>query len=189
MLIVGDSIISDDIKDKKFCCDIDKCKGMCCVEGDYGAPITKKEKRIITNLLPKVLPYLSDKAKKIIEKHNFFTLDCDGELVTQVVDNKDCVFAFKSETGCTFCVFQKLYLEKKIDFIKPISCHLYPIRVSEYDEMTSLNYHRWDVCKDAIEKGEKENVYVYQNCKEALIRRFGEDWYNELKTQIEGDKQ
>lgn len=198
MLIVGNSIVSDDIKDKHFCCNIAKCSGMCCVEGDFGAPITKEEKKIIKNLLPQVLPYLSEKSQQVIKDKNFFTLDDEGNLVTQIIDGKDCVFAFEqtilsdndgnteNEKPVTahLCVFQKLYMEKKIDFIKPISCNLYPIRVSEYDEMTALNFHGWDVCQSALQEGKNKNIHVYENCKEALIRRFGQKWYKDLLQEI-----
>ena len=188
MLIVGSSIVSDEIIDECFCCNIDCCKGICCVEGDYGAPITKQEKKIMQDLLPKVLPYLPIKNVEIIKKKGAFTKDDEGELVTQIVDNKDCVFAFKSKENYTYCVFQKLYLEKKINFIKPVSCHLYPIRIDEFDKVNTLNYHRWNICKSAIEEGKRKNIYIYQSCKEALIRRFGEKWYEELLEEIKTNK-
>ncbi|MGP1515871.1 MAG: DUF3109 family protein [Bacteroidales bacterium] len=199
MLIVGDSIISDDIKDKKFCCNIGQCRGMCCVDGDFGAPITEEEKLIIKDILPQILPHLSDKAQQVIKEKDFFTFDDEGALVTQIIDGRDCVFSIKEQylsdlvttssakqyTEVYHCIFQKFYMEQKISFIKPISCHLYPIRISEYDEMTVLNFHEWDVCQCAIEEGKKQNIAVYQNCKHSLIRRFGQCWYNELLREIE----
>ncbi|MBR1626204.1 MAG: DUF3109 family protein [Bacteroidales bacterium] len=184
MLIVGNSIISDDIIHNYFCCNIEQCNGMCCVEGDFGAPITHEEKRIIKKLLPKIIPHLPLKAQQTIKDKNFFTYDDEGNLVTQIIDGKDCVFAFKSPENYTYCIFQKLYIEKKSDFIKPISCHLYPIRISEYDEMTALNFHQWDVCQSALLRGREKNIRIYENCKEALIRRFGQKWYDELLDEI-----
>ncbi len=191
MLIVGNSIISDEIKNKHFCCNVEKCNGMCCVEGDAGAPITKEEITTIKTLLSEVMPYLPEKNQQTIKDHNFFTKDKDGDLVTQIIDGKDCVFAYPTtivncegkEIQAHFCIFQKLYLEKKINFIKPISCHLYPIRISYYDEMSALNYHEWDICKSAIEEGRKQNIHIYENCKNALIRKFGQKWYDDLYLQ------
>ena len=134
------------------------------------------------------MPLLPQKAQQVIKTKNFFTLDNEGGLVTQIIEGKDCVFAFKSPENYTYCIFQKLYLEGKTDFIKPISCHLYPIRVSEYDEMTALNFHQWDICKCAVQHGKENNIHVYENCKDALIRRFGKKWYEDLTEEINNTK-
>lgn len=185
MLVVGNSIVSEDIKDVKFCCDISLCKGMCCIEGDYGAPITKQEQKIIKNYLPIILNYLNDEEKQEIREKNFFDFDQENNLCTRIIKGKDCVFVTKNEKGVPICAIQKAYIEKKIDFIKPISCYLYPIRVSDYGEFSALNYHKWNICKSALILGQKENIPLYKFLKEPLIKRFGEKWYNELLEQIE----
>ena len=184
MLIVGNSILSDEIVNTCFCCDTKKCKGICCVEGDYGAPITEKEKEIIKNLLPKILPILQPKAIETIKKYNFYALDNEKELCTQIIDGKDCVFCIKNEKRYNLCAFQKLYSEGKSKFIKPLSCHLYPIRISDFEECSALNYHCWDICKYALELGKKKNIPIYKYCKEPLIRRFGVKWYNDLEQAV-----
>lgn len=188
MLVVGNAIVSDELVNECFCCDIAQCKGACCVEGDYGAPITKEEKRKIKSLLPQVLPLLDKKAQQTINKHNFFTVDDEGQLCTQIIEGKDCVFCIKDYQQNTLCVFQKLYQQKKTDFIKPISCHLYPIRISEFEECSALNYHSWDICSQAQVLGKSKGIPIYKYCKEPLIRRFGVKWYNELEQAIEENK-
>ena len=184
MLIVGNSIISDDIRDVKFCCNMEKCCGNCCVEGDYGAPLEEEEIKTIEKILPTVKKYLPLRALQVIEEQGFYTFDDENQLVTQIIDKKDCVFAFKNAEGHTCCVFQKLFTEQKIDFIKPLSCHLYPIRINKYDEMTVLNYHRWDICEGALEKGRKDGIALYDYCPQPMIRRFGQAWYGELERTI-----
>ena len=190
MLVVGNSLLSEDIRDIKFSCDISKCKGQCCVEeGGFGAPITKQEKREIKKLLPKVLPLLSDSAQKIIEKEGFTEQDEEGELCTKTINKRNCVFSFvDKQTGCVFCAFQKLYLEKKSSFIKPISCYLYPIRVKDYGEFSTVNFDMWKICENALKQGEEKNVPLYIYCKEPLIARFGEKWYKELEQQIKNSQ-
>ncbi len=188
MLVVGNTVVSDELINECFCCDLAKCKGACCVEGDYGAPITKEEKTIIKKILPLTMPLLPTKAKETIAKYNFFTLDDEGQLCTQIIDGKDCVFCIKDEQQNTLCAFQKLYLQGKIDFIKPISCHLYPIRISEFEQCSALNYNRWNICCQAVLLGKRKNIPVYKYCREPLIRRFGLKWYNELEQAIENNK-
>jgi hypothetical protein len=189
MLVVGNSIVSEDIKDIKFCCNISLCKGMCCIEGDYGAPITKQEKKIIKDNLNSILPYLNDVEKKEIKEKNFFDFDNDNELCTRIINGKDCVFVTKNEKGIPICAIQKAYMDKKISFIKPISCHLYPLRIQDYDGFSTVNYQMWDVCKTALLEGEKKDVPLYKFLKEPLIRRFGEKWYKELLEQIENSEE
>ncbi|MDO5760049.1 MAG: DUF3109 family protein, partial [Bacteroidota bacterium] len=154
MLIVGNSLLSEDIRDVKFSCNLSKCKGQCCVEeGGFGAPITKQEKREMKKLLPKVLPLLPNRNKEIIEKEGFTEQDEEGELCTKTINKRDCVFSFRDkESGCVFCVFQKLYIEKKSNFIKPISCYLYPLRVKDYGEFNTVNFDYWKICSVAMKE-------------------------------------
>lgn len=184
MLVVGNSLLSEDIRDIKFSCDLSKCKGQCCVEeGGFGAPITKQEKREIKKLLPKVLPLLPIESQTIIKKESFTEQDEQGDLCTKTINKKDCVFSFKDEkTGCFFCAFQKLYIENKSSFIKPISCYLYPLRVKDYGEFNTVNFDFWKICSCAMQHKDAPPLYIY--CKEPLILRFGEKWYKELEEQI-----
>lgn len=182
MLIVGNCLVSEDIKNEGFSCDLTKCKGCCCVEGDAGAPLEKKEIEIIENLLPKIEPYMEEKAVEIVKKEGFWLKDDDGDLCTNIIDNKECVFV-KFQDRLALCAIEMAYRNGDIDFIKPISCHLYPIRVKDYGEFRALNYHRWEICKDAVcKKGENP---LYKTLKEPLIRRFSEKWYEELEQAIE----
>jgi hypothetical protein len=185
MIQIDDVIISLDVLREKFCCDLDTCKGQCCVEGDSGAPVEEGEKEKLEQVLPLVWNDLSDKAKEIINKQGVTYIDSEGDLVTSIVNGKDCVFTCHDDKGCCFCSIEKAFREGKTDFYKPISCHLYPIRVTRFASCEALNYNRWDVCKTAVLKGEKENIPIYKFLKEPLIRKFGSDWYQELEDAVD----
>ncbi len=180
MIQIDDTIISLDVFKEKFLCNLDACKGECCIEGDAGAPLEESEVEELKKVLPVIWKDLSPEAQAIIEKQGVCYEDEDGDLVTSIVNGKDCVFTCYDEKGCCYCAIEKAYREGKVDFYKPVSCHLYPIRVQKYSEFKAVNYHRWVVCKAAVLLGEKENVPVYKFLKEPLIRKFGEDWYQEL---------
>jgi hypothetical protein len=182
---IGDVIISLDVLKEKFCCNLDACKGICCVEGDSGAPVEEDEKKKLEDLLPLVWDLLSTEAQEVIRKQGVTFVDCEGDLVTSIVDGKDCVFTCYDKRGCCFCAIEKVFREGKTDFMKPISCHLYPIRVSKIGEYLALNYSQWDICKAAVLYGEKENVPVYRFLKEPIIRKFGADWYHELEEAVD----
>ncbi len=170
ILQVGDVLLSPDIVTEYFCCDITKCGGRCCEEGDAGAPVTLDEITDIEDQLDELWPHLSASAQAAIDKQGVVYADPEGELVTCIINNRDC--AFRGSRGCLLRQ-------------RPISCHLYPIREKQLGELTGLNYHRWDICKDAVEKGKREGILLYQFLKEPLIRRFGEAWYQELETMAE----
>lgn len=195
MFQIGDTIIASDIIEENFLCDLFACKGECCVEGDSGAPLEDDEVRIIEELLPQVWDDLSPKAQALIKEQGVAYKDSDGEMVTSIVNGKDCVFTYYDEKGICKCAIEKAYKEGRVDFYKPISCHLYPIRLQRYKEFVAVNYHRWRVCKPAVLLGNKNGLKIYQFLKEPLIRRFGEDWYNELTIiaeeygKVEGKKQ
>ena len=180
MIQIDDTIISLDVFKEKFLCNLDACKGECCIEGGAGAPLEESEVEELKKVLPVIWKDLSPEAQAIIEKQGVCYEDEDGDLVTSIVNGKDCVFTCYDEKGCCYCAIEKAYREGKVDFYKPVSCHLYPIRVQKYSEFKAVNYHRWVVCKAAVLLGEKENVPVYKFLKEPLIRNFGEDWYQEL---------
>ena len=190
MIQVGNVILSLDILEKFFCCDLEHCKGCCCVEGDAGAPLEQDEIEIINNLLPQIWDELTLEARDVIRKQGVSYSDPEGESVTSIVNNRDCVFARIDHKGMCYCVFDKAFREGRISWQKPLSCHLYPIRVKNFGDFTGLNYHRWDVCHCARVLGKKQHVRVYQFLKEPLIRRFGSEWYSELeRVAAEWEKQ
>lgn len=180
MLQIQNTLISLDFIEDYFLCDLKECLGECCIEGDAGAPITNNEFEILKTILPIVWDDLTPAAQQIINEQGVAYIDEDGDLVTSIVNGRDCVFTTYDKNGMCLCALEKAYREGKSDFYKPISCHLYPARLTEYSEFTAINYHRWKICKCAEILGKKENVRVYQFLKEPLIRRFGKEWYDEL---------
>lgn len=185
MIQIDDTIIAMDIIEEKFLCDLSACKGECCVEGDSGAPLEKEEVKILEDILPLVWNDLSAEAQRIIKEQGVAYKDSDGDMVTSIVNGKDCVFTYYDENGICKCAVEKAYKDGKTDFYKPISCHLYPIRLEKYRNFTAVNYHRWRVCKAAVVLGEKKGLRIFQFLKDPLIRRFGELWYNELASVAE----
>lgn len=184
MIQIDDVVVTLDILREKFLCNLDICKGQCCVEGDAGAPLEKEEVAELEKVLPIVWDDLSLEARAVIDKQGVCYKDEDGDLVTSIVNGKDCVFTCYDENGCCSCAIEKAYRTGKVDFYKPISCHLYPIRVGNYASFKAINYHRWNVCKAAVLLGEKENVPIYKFLKEPLIRKFGQAWYDELEEAV-----
>ena len=191
ILQVGDVLLSSDILTEKFCCDLQKCKGQCCVEGDAGAPVTPEEIAAIEESLDAVWPLLSAQAQSVIDRHGVAYVDQEGDVVTSIVNDRDCVFTCYGDisdvdTGerisdCCLCALEKACREGKSYFTKPISCALYPIRVKVFDGgYTALNYNRWKVCADAVTKGERLGLPVYRFLEGPLRRRFGNAWYDEL---------
>jgi len=178
---VGDVLLSSEILTEKFCCDLSACKGQCCVEGDAGAPVTLDEIAEIEDSVDAVWSDLSASAQAVIDKQGIAYTDQEGDLVTSIVGGKDCVFTYYGERECCLCALEKAYRAGKTRFCKPVSCALYPIREKKLGGgLVGLNYNRWDVCKMAIAKGIEENLPLYQFLRDPLIRRFGEDWYQEL---------
>ena len=185
MIQIDDVVVTLDVLREKFLCNLDVCKGECCVEGDAGAPLEKEEVAELEKVLPVIWDDLSPEARAVIDKQGVCYKDEDGDLVTSIVNGKDCVFTCYDEKGCCYCSIEKAYRAGKVDFYKPVSCHLYPIRVGNYGSLKAVNYHRWSVCKAAVLLGEKENVPIYKFLKEPLIRKFGEAWYKELDIAAE----
>lgn len=182
MFVIGDNtLVSLDVLEKEFCCDLDTCRGSCCIEGDAGAPLTVEEEEKIQSILPVLLPEMTKEAKAVVEAQGIAYNDPSNERVTSIVNNKDCIFARTDHNGWCYCLIEKAYNAGKIDFKKPISCHLYPIRLTKVGEYTGLEYHRWDICHCARIKGKKLHLPLYQFLKEPLIRRFGQAWYEELE--------
>ncbi len=181
MLQIDDTIVSLDLFNESFVCDLDSCQGICCIEGDAGAPLEDEEIDILENLIPVIWNDLSEESKKVIDKQGVFYIDEDGEPVTSIVNGRECVFTYTDENKICKCAIEKAYREGKIDFYKPISCHLYPVRIQKYKDFWAVNYHRWAICHCARELGHKLKVPVYQFLKEPLIRKFGEDWYAQME--------
>lgn len=184
MLEIGRTIVSLDILEKQFLCDILKCKGACCVEGDSGAPVTPEEEKAIQENYPEVESYLPENHREEILKQGFAVVDFDGDLVTPLVNNKECAYTFE-ERGILKCGIEKAFLDGKINFRKPVSCHLFPIRISEYKRFDAVNYQKIDICKPGRECGKSEKLPLYVFLKEPLIRKYGEDWYQQLKFAAE----
>lgn len=180
MFHIQDTIVSLDILEKEFCCDLESCKGCCCTEGDAGAPLTDEEEKKLQAILPVLLPDMTKEARQAVEERGLSYFDPSGERVTQIVNGKDCVFARTDHNGWCYCLIEKAYNAGKIDFKKPISCHLYPIRLSEHPTFTAVEYHRWDICHCARVLGKKQHIPLYRFLCEPLIRRFGQEWYDEL---------
>lgn len=181
MIELGKTIISQDIFEKDFVCNLSACKGACCIEGDGGAPVTQKEIKILEEIYPKVEPYLRPEGIAAIKKQGTSVQDWDGEMVTPLVNGKECAYVIFDEKGITKCGIEKAYEDGLVGFKKPISCHLYPIRVTHYRDFDALNYHKWDICSPACTLGAELKVPVYRFLKDALIRKYGEDWYAEVE--------
>lgn len=181
MFQLGKTIVSEDIIEKDFVCNISKCKGQCCIDGDAGAPLEEDELQIMEDAYAKVKPLLRPEGIKAIEEQGKYTTNDWGEHETTLIDNKDCAYVIFDEKNTAMCAFEKLYNQGEITWKKPISCHLYPIRVKDYSEFAAVNYDRWDICDDACSLGKELQVPIYKFTKEALIRKFGENWYLELE--------
>lgn len=185
MLDIQNTLVSLDFVERYFCCDLDSCLGECCIDGDAGAPITEEEDRKIRELLPLVWDDLLPSAQREIEENGTSYVDSEGDLVTQIVDGKNCVFTTYDKNGMCLCALEKAYREGRTDFYKPVSCHLYPARIKEYDGFTAVNYHRWKICKSAEQLGRKLDVRLYQFLEGPLTAHFGKEWYDELKMACE----
>jgi hypothetical protein len=180
MIIHNETLISDDILGEFFACDIRMCKGVCCVQGDAGAPLESSEVEHIERNLDLILTELDDVHRKFILENGFYEKDHDGELVTKCLDNGECCFVKEGANGVLGCGMENAHFNGKTDFIKPISCHLYPVRIKNFSTYTALNYHKWELCSPACDKGTKNGVKVYQFVEKALRRRFGDVWYEDL---------
>lgn len=186
MIQIEDKIISEDIFTEKFVCNISKCKGICCVEGDVGAPLDKEELEILDQIYPKVKPFLRNEGIIALEKQGTWTTDpMDGDYVTPMVENKECAYVIFDDNGATKCGIEKAYEAGAVDWQKPISCHLYPIRTKNYSTFTAINYHEWSVCSDACQLGKELKIPVYKFLKIPLIRKYGETFYTTLSEAAE----
>jgi hypothetical protein len=176
------TLISEDLFEKRFVCDLNACKGACCVEGASGAPLDPEEDQLLKELWPKIRPYIPEKGQRAIDEHGVSEVDEDGDLVTTLVEGRgECAFTVFDEKGIALCGVEKAWKDGAIPFRKPISCHLYPIRIAKLKFHDGLNYHRWPICKPACECGAKLDVPVFRFLKDSLTRKYGADWYAELE--------
>lgn len=184
MLIIEDIYVSDEIRDIRFCCDLQKCKGSCCIEGDAGAPLEEEEVAQLEDYIEEILPFMMDEGKEIVLKSGIFDYDEKGELVTSLIENKECLFVYY-EKNIVRCAIEKAFEEGKIQFRKPISCHLYPVRILKNEEMEAVNYEKWHICQPARTKGKSENIPLYRFLEDPLTRKYGGIWYQKLVDTIE----
>lgn len=181
MFQLGKTIVSEEIIENDFVCNLTACKGICCVDGEAGAPLEDKETQILVDIYQKVKPFLRPEGIAVIEEQGAFVKGEDGEWETPLVDGSECAYAVFTENGTAKCAIEEAYNQGAVKWKKPVSCHLYPVRVREYTELTAVNYHKWEICDDACTLGKELQVPIYKFVKEALIRKFGKKWYEELE--------
>ena len=175
------TIVSEDIIEKDFVCNLSACKGACCVQGEAGAPLEKDETKILEEIYPKVKPFLRKEGIEAIEKQGTWITSDFDELETPLVNGAECAYVTFDDKGTALCGIEEAYNQGLINWKKPVSCHLYPVRVKDYNEFSAVNYHKWQICDDACALGKELQVPVYKFVKEALIRKFGESWYSDLE--------
>ena len=181
MLAIKNTLVSLDLLERYFVCDLSACKGACCVKGDAGAPLTDEEINLLEDIIDDILPFLDEEGKAAIAQKGVFEIDTDGDKGTSLLENGRCAFALVDDDGLVSCGIEKAHLNGAIDFKKPISCHLYPVRITAYESYDAVNYNKWDICKPACDCGARLDVPLFKFLKEALIRKYGEQWYEELE--------
>lgn len=188
MIVVDHVILSDEIAEAFFVCDLQRCKGACCEEGDLGAPLEAHEVDEIRHNLTGILKHMSKEGQSVIDQVGLFVHDHEGDLSTPTIKGRDCAYSFR-ENGVLGCAIEKAWKLGDSQFRKPVSCHLYPIRVNKYDEFEAINYHRWQICSPACSLGASVKLPLYKFLKEALIRKYGSEWYEKLCAEIECRKE
>lgn len=181
MLAIGKTLVSLDLLDRKFVCDLAKCKGECCIKGDAGAPLENHEIDILENIVDDVLPYMDDPGRNKVNADGVFEIDRDGDKGTVLLEDGRCAFATVTDKGVYSCAIEKANAEGKVKFQKPISCHLYPVRITKYPTYDAVNYDQWDICKPACKCGADLQVPLFRFVKDSLVRKYGSEWYDELK--------
>lgn len=181
MFQLGKTIVSEEILEKDFVCNLSACKGECCIAGDAGAPLEEGERQILKDIYPKVKPFLRKEGIEAIEEQGTSIIGEDGEPETPLINGADCAYVTFDKNGTALCGIEEAYNKGKITWKKPLSCHLYPVRVQNYSAFSAVNYHQWYICDDACVLGKELQVPIYKFVKDALLRKFGEDWYAELE--------
>ncbi|MFW6018979.1 MAG: DUF3109 family protein [Bacteroidales bacterium] len=187
MIVIDDILVSDFLSEESFCCDLQKCKGGCCVLGDSGAPLEAEEVGIIEDYMDDIKPYMRKEGVAVIEHNGVIEYDDEGCFVTPLVNGEECAFVY-FDKGIALCAIEKAWQDGKISFQKPVSCHLYPIRISTFNNRDAVNYHHWDICDPARKLGRKKNIPLYTFTKEALIRKYGKEWHENLVKAIQEKK-
>lgn len=180
MFQIDKTLVSEDLIEKQFLCNLSACKGACCVQGEAGAPVEDKEREILERIYPLVKPLLRIQGQETIEQLGTYTKNGEGEFETPLIEGGECAYVIFDDKNTALCGIEKAYNMGLIDFKKPISCHLYPVRIQEFSEFMAVNYSHWDICNDACALGKSLELPVYKFLKEALIRKFGATWYEEL---------
>ena len=185
MFQLDKTIVSEEVLDKDFVCNLNACRGACCVNGDAGAPLEKEELETLQEILPILKSYLRKEGLQAIEEQGTYTTNEFGEHETTLIDGADCAYVIYDDKNVALCGIEEAYNQGEISFKKPVSCHLYPIRIKQYSEFAAVNYDKWEICDDACSLGKELQVPVYKFVKQALVRKFGEDWYAELEKVAE----
>lgn len=181
MFQIGKTIVSEEIIENDFVCNITACKGECCIGGEAGAPVEDEETQILNDIYPKVKPFLRPEGIAAIEEQGTYVKGFDGEWETPLVGGSECAYVTFSDNGTAMCGIEQAYNAGAVDWKKPISCYLYPVRVKQYQDFAAVNYHKWHICDDACSLGKELQVPVYKFVKNALIEKFGQSWYDELE--------
>lgn len=181
MFQLDNTLVSEELLEEQFCCDLNACQGACCVAGEAGAPLEADEVSLLEEYYPKIAPFLNDAGRKAIKQQGTSIVATDGSLETPLVGGAECAYTTFDDRGVAHCGIEQAHKAGVIDWQKPISCHLYPVRVQHYSAFTAVNYHRWQICHAACELGAKNKVPVYQFVKQALIRKFGQPWFDALE--------
>ena len=182
MFQLGKTIVSEAILDNDFACNLSACKGACCVDGDAGAPLDADEVKTLHEIYPKLKPHLTPEGIDALENQGLFVTTENGELETPLVNGADCAYVIYDESQTAMCGIEEAYNQGDVAWKKPVSCHLYPIRVKDYSEFSAVNYHKWQICDPACSLGHVLKIPVYKFVREALIRKFGKAWYEALET-------
>ncbi|MFO7723374.1 MAG: DUF3109 family protein [Bacteroidales bacterium] len=184
MKVIDNTIVPEELTSLCFACDIEQCKGACCVEGDAGAPLTEEEISLLEDYIERIIPYMEEPGKEVVKRYGVFDWDMDGNYVTPLVNDRECAFAWFTDDGIALCAIEKAWEAGDVPLQKPESCHLYPLRLTRLENgLTKMVYHRWPICNPALENGEKKGIRLVDFLKAALTRKYGAEWREKLKVK------